>query len=219
MALNTLLFADELNEQIVARKLEIRAEFADRLVWNAARIKAFAVACNPITLLDTLGGAVVDVVLILRLSQLYGMPMTRTGAAKLLRTIGLSMGSIGAGEMLATLGLGSLKSLLSGAAPVTGGLSLGAYASVAVTQAGVAGVSSYAIGKAAKYYLAQGASWGPNGPKSAMSQILETVDEGSIVSRIKGELKAKLNLGEKPDEHSSRPSADASHPAESSMDE
>ncbi|MGK7909015.1 MAG: DUF697 domain-containing protein [Synechococcus sp.] len=192
MALNTLLFADELNEAIVKRKLEIRGELADQLVWNAARIKAMAVAFNPITILDTIGGAVVDVVLILKLSQLYGIPMTRTGATKLLQTIAISMGSIGAGEMLATLGLGSLKTLFGGAAPVTGGLSLGAYASVAATQAAVAGVSSYAIGKAATYYLARGASWGPRGPKSAIAQILETVDEKSIVARIKGELKTRL---------------------------
>ncbi|WP_017324480.1 GTP-binding protein [Synechococcus sp. PCC 7336] len=194
MALNTLLFADEINEQIVQRKLEIRGEYADRLVWNAARIKAAAVALNPVTILDTIGGAVVDVVLILKLSQLYGIPMTRAGATKLLRTIALSMGSIGAGEMLATLGLGSLKSLFGGAASVTGGLSLGAYASVAVTQAGVAGVSSYAIGKAAKYYLARGASWGPQGPKSAISQILDSIDDASIVARIKSDLKGRLEL-------------------------
>ncbi|MEM8716303.1 MAG: GTP-binding protein [Cyanobacteria bacterium P01_A01_bin.3] len=192
MALNTLLFADEVNEAIVKRKLEIRSELAERLVWNAARIKAMAVAFNPVTILDTIGGAVVDVVLILKLSQLYGIPMTRTGATKLLKTIALGMGSIGAGEMLATLGLGSLKSFFGGAAPLTGGLSLGAYASVAATQAAVAGVSSYAIGKATAYYLARGASWGPQGPKSTIAQILETVDDESIVARIKGELSSKI---------------------------
>ncbi|MGK7910835.1 MAG: GTP-binding protein [Synechococcus sp.] len=192
MALNTLLFADEVNEAIVKRKLEIRSELAEKLVWNAARIKAMAVAFNPVTVLDTIGGAVVDVVLILKLSQLYGIPMTRTGATKLLKTIALGMGSIGAGEMLATLGLGSLKSFFGGAAPLTGGLSLGAYASVAATQAAVAGVSSYAIGKATAYYLARGASWGPQGPKSTIAQILETVDDESIVARIKGELSSKI---------------------------
>jgi small GTP-binding protein len=196
VALNTLLFADSLNQQIIDRKLQIRAEYAEELVWNAARIKAAAVALNPITILDTIGGAVVDVVLILKLSQLYGIPMTRQGATKLLRTIALSMGSIGAGEMLATFGLGSLKSLLGGAAPATGGLSLGAYASVAATQAAIAGVSSYAIGKATKYYLANGASWGPQGPKAAIAQILDSIDDSSILSRIKDELKTRVQTKE-----------------------
>ncbi|MEM6447384.1 MAG: GTP-binding protein [Cyanobacteria bacterium P01_D01_bin.123] len=192
MALNSLLFADRLNEQLVRRKFDIRSEYADELVWKAARVKAAVVALNPITVFDTIGGAVVDVMLVVQLSKLYGLPMTRKGAVELLQKIALSMGSIGASEMLAMLGLGSLKSFLGSAAPVTGGLSLGAYASVALTQAAVAGGSCYAIGKATKHYLANGASWGKLGPKAAISQILDSMDEASIVARIKDELRSTI---------------------------
>jgi hypothetical protein len=93
---------------------------------------------------------------------------------------------------LVTLGLSSLKSLLGLSAPVTGGVSLAPYVSVAITQAGVAGVSSYAIGQIAKMYLANGASWGPDGPKAVVNRILSSLDETSILNRIKGELRAKL---------------------------
>jgi hypothetical protein len=77
-------------------------------------------------------------------------------------------------------------------APVSGGLSLAPYLSVAVTQAGVAGVSSYAIGQITKTYLANGANWGPDGPKAVVQNILNSLDETSILNRIKWELKAKL---------------------------
>jgi hypothetical protein len=64
---------------------------------------------------------------------------------------------------------------------------------VALTQAGVAGVSSYAIGQVTKIYLANGASWGPDGPKAVVSNILSSLDENSILNRIKGELEAKID--------------------------
>jgi hypothetical protein len=128
------------------------------------------------------------------LSKLYGINMTNQGAIALMQKIAISMGGISASELLATLGLGSLKSLLGIAAPATGGLSMGAYVSVAITQAGVAGVSAYAIGLVTKQYLANGASWGPQGPKAVVSQILANLDETSILARIKDELRTKLDL-------------------------
>jgi hypothetical protein len=65
-------------------------------------------------------------------------------------------------------------------------------AAVAITQAGVAGVSSYGIGQVTKAYLANGASWGPDGPKAVVSRIIESLDETSIMGRIKAELQDKL---------------------------
>jgi uncharacterized protein (DUF697 family) len=137
---------------------------------------------------------VIDVAMILSLSKLYGITMTQHGAISLLQKIALAMGGVTAGELLATLGLGSLKSLLGLAAPATGGISLGAYMSVALTQAGVAGVSTYAIGQVTKAYLANGASWGDDGPKAVVTRILASLDETSILNRIKDELRAKLDL-------------------------
>jgi GTPase len=90
------------------------------------------------------------------------------------------------------LGLGSLKSLLGAAAPATGGISLTPYTAIAMTQAGIAGVSTYGIGQVVKAYLANGASWGSESPKAMVERILSTLDEASILSRIKQELREKL---------------------------
>jgi hypothetical protein len=192
VALNTMLYAGEVNEQLVERKMKIRETAANRVIWNAAIAKALAVALNPVTVIDLLSGAAIDVTTILTLSRLYGIPMTQQGAINLLQKIALSMGGITASELLANLGLSSLKGLLGIAAPATGGASLAPYLSVAITQAGVAGVSSYGIGQVTKAYLANGASWGPDGPKAVVSRIIESLDETSIMGRIKAELQDKL---------------------------
>jgi GTPase len=197
VALNTMIYADDVNEQVVQRKLAIREAAANKLIWQATMIKAIAVAVNPVTVLDLLSGAVIDIVLILGLSKLYGIAMTEVGAVKLLQKIALSMGGITASELVANLGLSSLKTILGLAAPATAGASLGAYVSVAITQAGVAGFSSYTIGQVTKTYLAQGATWGNDGPKAVINKILATLDESSIISRIKGELQQKLRKVEK----------------------
>ena len=192
VALNTMLYAGEVNEQLVSRKMAIREKAANQIIWNAAIAKALAIALNPVTAIDLLSGAAIDVTTILTLSRLYGIPMTQQGAIDLLQKIALSMGGITASELLANLGLSSLKGLLGIAAPATGGLSLAPYLSVAITQAGVAGVSSYGIGQVTKAYLANGASWGPDGPKAVVSRIIESLDETSIMGRIKAELQEKL---------------------------
>jgi GTPase len=196
VALNTMLYTDDVNAQLVQRKLEIRDQNANQVIWRGVMTKAITTAINPITVIDLLSGAAIDVALIVTLSRLYGIPMTEQGAVGLLQKIALSLGGITASELLITFGLGSLKSLLGLSAPATGGLSLAPYLSVAITQAAIAGVSTYGIGQVIKVYLANGASWGPDGPKVVIDRILSTLDETSIMNRIKDELKAKLGTVE-----------------------
>ncbi len=192
VALNTMIYADNVNEQLVQRKLMIRDRAANELIWKAVMTKALAIALNPITVVDILSGVVIDIALILGLSKLYGIAMTETGAVQLLQKIALGMGGIGASELLATLGLGGLKTLLGISAPITGGASFAPYVSVAITQAGVTGVASYGIGQVTKAYLANGATWGSDGPKAVIGKILATLDETSILNRIKDELQHKI---------------------------
>jgi GTP-binding protein Era len=192
VALNTLLYADSLNQQLVARKLEIRRQSAEDAIWQAVLAKALAVAINPVLVADVMGGAAIDITLIVTLSRLYGLAMTPVGAIKLLRTIAIAMGGLTASELLVSFGLSSLKSLLGASALATGGLTLSPYVSVAITQAGVAGVATYAIGQVAQTYLANGAAWGPTGPKAVITELLESMDENSVLARIKGEIQQQL---------------------------
>ena len=192
VALNSMLFADRVNEQLLERKLAIRDRAANDLIERSMMLKASAVALNPVTAIDLFSGAVIDLAMILSLSRLYGINMTQSGAVQLLKNIALSMGGISASELLANLGLSSVKGLLGLTIPATGGLSLAPYLSVAISQGGVAGVSSYAIGQVTKTYLANGASWGEESPKVVVQKILDSLDEKSILNRLKSELRAKL---------------------------
>ena len=197
VALNTMLYADHVNEQLIERKLIIREENANQLIWKAVITKALAIALNPVTVVDILSAVIIDISLILGLSKLYGIPMTETGAVKLLQKIAVSMGGIGASELFANLGLSGLKTLLGISTTATAGMTIGPYLSIAITQAGVAGVSSYGIGQVTKAYLANGANWGPDGPKAVVNQILSTLNETSILNRIKDELLTKVKLRKK----------------------
>ena len=194
VALNSMLYADDVNEQLVRRKMEIRSQSADGVIWKGVMTKAMAIALNPVTVLDLISGAIIDVAMILTLSKLYGIEMSQSGAVDLLQKIAISMGGITASELIANLGLSSVKGLLGLATPVTAGLSLAPYLSVAVTQAAVGGLSSYGIGQITKTYLANGASWGEESPKAVVNNILVSLDENSIMSRIKDELINKLKI-------------------------
>lgn len=193
VALNTMLYADDINEQLIERKMRIRDRSANQIIWRGVMAKAVAIALNPVTVVDVISSAAIDIAMILTLSKLYGISMTQKGAVDLLRKIALTMGGVGATELLTTLGLSSLKGLLSLAAPATGGASLLPYVSVAISQAAVAGVSSYGIGEVTKRYLINGASWGPNGPKTVVNEILSSLDQATILNRIKTELQEKLD--------------------------
>lgn len=194
VALNTMLYADNVNQQLLERKLMIREQNANQLIWKAVMTKALAIALNPVTVVDILSSIVIDISLILGLSKLYGIPMSESGAVQLLQKIALSMGGIGLSELLANLGLSGLKTLLGISASATAGATFAPYVSVALTQAGVAGVSSYGIGQVTKVYLANGATWGDEGPKAVISRILSSLDEQSILNRIKEELQQKVKL-------------------------
>ena len=192
VALNTLMYAEGVSAEILERKRQICDRIAEDTIWNATLLKAVAVALNPVILADLVGGTVIDVMLILTLSRLYGLPMTRPAALKLLRQIALGLGGITVTELVITLGLSSLKGMLGVSAVATGGLTLAPYIPVALAQGGVAGLATYGIGQITKTYLTNGATWGPNGPRAVMAEILDSLDEASILNRIKADLKAKI---------------------------
>jgi len=194
VALNTMMYADSVQELVIQRKMAIRDRRANKIIWNAVITQAVAISVSPITVIDVISTAVIDVAMIMALSKLYGISMSQQGAISLMQKIAVCMGGISASELLITMGLGSLKSLLGISTVATGGLTVGAYISVGIMQASVAGFSSYAIGLVTKAYLANGATWGAQGPKAVVSRILASLDETSILARIKDELGQKLDL-------------------------
>ena len=66
-----------------------------------------------------------------------------------------------------------------------------AYIGAAVTQAGIAGYSSYAIGKATQAYLEKGCNWGKLGASRIIAEILAEVEPNTILHRLRQELSLK----------------------------
>ncbi|HEV3166958.1 MAG TPA: GTP-binding protein [Isosphaeraceae bacterium] len=197
VALNTLLYAGDLHGQIVAHKVRIREDAANRLIWNFALAKGGAVALNPIPVADMAGGLAVDVGMIVALSKVYGIPLTRRTAARLVKDLVLALGALGAIEVVGRLLFAGAKAMLAGTTVVTGGLAapftFAGYAAIGLAQGVTASWTSYIIGRAAKIYLQQGCQWGHLGIKTVVSQILEQAKADSVMERLREDLRKKVH--------------------------
>jgi GTP-binding protein Era len=196
VALNALLFAGDLHQEIVAHKVRIREEAATKLIWNFAIAKGAAVALNPIPVADMAGGLAVDIAMVVSLSRLYGIPLTRKGAAGLVRDMVVALGALGAVEVASRLLASGVKSALAGITVLSGGLAapltvLG-YGAIGLAQGGTAALTSYVLGRGAKFYLQQGCQWGPRGIKTVIHQILEDAKNDSVLDRLRDEIQRKV---------------------------
>lgn len=184
-ALNASLFAGELSDQVAGRVLAARRTLGERVIRTWCIAKGVAVAINPVPVTDLVAAAAVDVGMVVHLSRVYGLPLSRNEAGSLVRTIGAQMllltGTIWAVHLASSalkLGTGGLSAVVTGGA-----------------QGVVAYYSTYVVGHAAERYLANGKSWGELGPKLAVREILDSVDRDSIIDQAKAEIRARLNAG------------------------
>ncbi len=196
VALNTLLLAGDLHEEIVRRKVRIRDDAANRLIWNFSLAKGAAVGLNPIPVADLAGGLAVDVGMIIALSKVYGIPLTRSSAFKLVRDMTIALGAMGLLHVATRLVTSGVKSAMAGLTIMTGGLAgpltaLG-YGAIGLTQAGAAASTSYVIGHGATTYLRQGCQWGPKGIKTVVQQLLVQAKTDSVIERLREDLKKRL---------------------------
>ncbi len=180
-AVNAGLFAGELSDQVAQRILEVRQSVAERVIRNYALGKGLGVALNPIPVADLLALAA-DGAMIMHLGRVYGVPVTRSEAGALIRTIAaqitLLMGTV--------WGVSLLSSVLKG---VSLGLSTLITASA---QGAVAYYGSYVIGRAANSYFAQGRSWGPGGAKQTVRKILADIDGDTVLANAREDILQRL---------------------------
>ncbi len=196
IALNTLLFAGDVHEEIVRHKLKIRDEAANKLIWNFCIAKGAAVGLNPIPVADLAGGLAVDVGMIVALSKVYGIPVTRKAAIGLVKDMVKALGAMGAVEVATRMLASGVKAALGGITVMSGGLGLPltllGYGAVGLTLGSAAATTSYVIGQAAKVYLEQGCQWGPRGIKNVISRILDEAKAGGVVERLRDDLREKI---------------------------
>lgn len=182
-ALNASLFAGGLSDQVAARVLQARRTLGERVIRTWCIAKGVAVALNPVPVADLVAAAVVDVSMVIHLSRAYGLPLSRTEAGALVKTIGaqmlLLMGTVWAMHFAASalkLGTGGLSAIVTGGA-----------------QGAVAYYSTYVVGRAAERYLANGKSWGEAGPRLTVREILDSLDRDSIIEQAKADIRSRLN--------------------------
>ncbi len=138
LALNALRSADAFSEELYRCRLRHGRRQARTLISRYATAKAAGVALNPVMGLDLAGGLVCDTALVMQLCQVYGLPMTRSGARKLLLTLGSHNALLGGTQLGLQALLGGVRQALLLAAPLSAGLSLAPAAPVAMAQAALA---------------------------------------------------------------------------------
>jgi uncharacterized protein len=188
LALNALRGTRETEEAIARKTVKLHKAEAEDLIWKFAKWKSIAIAINPIAVLDMVGGAATDLIMIRALAQLYGLPMTRYEAGSLLNTILISSGGLLLGELGSGLLLGVGKSASALVTAFDSASGLMAYGGAAMAQASLAGYGTYRVGKAAQVYLEQGCTWGEQGANTVIQEILDQVEPDTVLHRLRREL-------------------------------
>ena len=158
LALSALQAADRFSQALHRDRLRHGRRQAQALIGRYAALKATGVATNPLPLLDLAGGLACDSALVLQLCQLYGLPMTRSGARRLIRRLSGHNALLGGAQLGLTLLCGGLRQLLLLAAPLSGGLSLAPAAPVALAQAALAVATTRRTGRLAAAELLRATS-------------------------------------------------------------
>ena len=185
-ALNASMFAGNLSEQVSQRILNTRREIGEETIKMYCIGKGVAVALNPVPLADILAAAAIDVGMVIHLSNIYGLPMSKTEAGDLIKTIAAQMLLLYGSFWAIHFASSALKITTVGISTLLTGAAQGA----------IAWYSTLIIGRVTEEYLIKGKSWGEVGPKLAVQNILDSLDRDSVMSEAKEEI--MRYLGKKP---------------------
>jgi len=181
-ALNASLFASDLSDDVGRQVLALRRDLANEVITHYSLAKGLAVAVNPVPIADLLAAASLDVGMIIHLSRLHGLPMSKGEAGELLKVIITQLAAL----MGTTWAIHALSSALK---ITTAGLSTLLTAAV---QGSIAYYATVVLGQVAETWLAQGKSWGKQGPKVVVNQILKNIDKQSILQEGRAAILDKL---------------------------
>lgn len=181
-ALNAGLFAGRFSDRLTREVVAVRRDLAEKVVRNYCLGKGLAVALNPIPVADILAAAAADAAMIVHLSRVYGLPISKSEAGSLLKTIFTQLVFLMGTVWTMHLAASALK-----------GISLGLSTIVtAAAQGAVAWYGTYVVGKAAEQYFVQGKSWGEGGPKRVVQDILDSLDRESLLAQAREDILARL---------------------------
>ncbi|MDN5925255.1 MAG: YcjF family protein, partial [Xanthomonadales bacterium] len=146
------------------------------------------VALNPIPVADLLAAAGLDAAMVVQLSRVYGLPLTRAESGRLVATISV--------QLIALMGaIWGVHLVASALKVVSVGLST---AVTAGFQGALAWYATTLIGRAAESYLVHGKSWGEHGAKRAVREVVESLDRDSILRDARAEILRRLKQRKSP---------------------
>lgn len=183
-ALNAALFTCEMDSRIAGRIVKARKTVAERIIRNYCLAKGIVVAANPVPAADLLAAAGTDVAMVIHLGNVYGFQMTKREASKLLLTI--------SAQMLVLMGTYWGVNMVSAAMKtISAGMSA---AITAGAQGTLAWYATYVTGTAAESWFAKGKSWGPEGPRETINELLDSLDTDSILRSARSDILTKIRL-------------------------
>ncbi len=177
-ALNAGLFAGRLVDQVAQRVAELRRAQAAKVIRGYCLAKGIAVALNPVPVADLIAAAGLDVALVVHLGKVYGLPLSRREAGKLIATIAAQLAALMAGIWGVHIAASALKAVSIGLSTVV----------TAGAQGALAWYATLIVGRAVERWLVQGKSWGADGPKRVVREIVDSLDRGSILREARSEI-------------------------------
>jgi small GTP-binding protein len=184
LALNAAMYAADHSDRIASLRVQLRNRVAEQIIWSYAGLKAISVGLNPFPVADVLGGAALDVALVVSLAGVYGLKLSWMHARTLVSTIVQATGWTLLAVTTMYYASTAFKFLTAGWGTVL----------TAIPQGGAAGYGSYIVGQAAKYYFEHGNSWGSEGPKAVVRRLLAETDRNSVIEHLKEQIQKKLAL-------------------------
>ncbi len=188
-ALNAGLFAGRLGDRVTARVMALRRDQANKVIHGYCLAKGMAVALNPVPVADLVAAAGLDIALVVHLGKVYGLPLSRTEAGKLIATISAQIAALMAGIWGIHLGASALKAVSAGLSTVV----------TAGAQGALAWYATLIVGRTVEYYLRQGKNWGKDGAKRAVRDVVASLDRASVLSEARAEILARLKTRRTPD--------------------
>jgi len=183
-ALNAAMFTSELDGRIAGKIVMARRTVAEKIIGNYCLAKGLVVAVNPVPVADLLAAAGTDVAMVIHLGNVYGFQLSKRDASKLLLSISaqllLLMGAYWGVNMISA----AMKTISAG---MSAALTAGA-------QGTLAWYATYVTGRAAESWFAKGKSWGSEGPRDTIREILGTLDQDSILQTARTDILNKLKM-------------------------
>jgi hypothetical protein len=186
-ALNASLFAGRLTDAVARRIVAARRELAARVIRQYCLAKSIAVALNPIPVADLLAAGALDAALVTHLARVYDLPLTRREAGGLITTICAQLAALMGAIWGIHLAASALKGISAGMSTVL----------TATAQGALAWYATEIVGRAADRYLAAGKSWGDQGAKRVVTDIVATLDRDSILREAREEILKRLRTQDK----------------------